>query len=263
MRSAHEPERRKRIRFGAIELMTSSHRVVLMDIDGTLLQTDGAGRASFSDAVWAVLGRQDDLADIAFAGATDLGVLRQILQKYQLSFYPELAVRFFAAMEEALRRRLNVTRVMVFPGVVELLDALGRYRHIRLGLLTGNTRAGARAKLEAAGLWGKFEFGAYGDEHWDRSELARRAVARSGARSPRDVWIVGDTPEDVRCARAVGARCLCVATGQFSEAALWSAGADEVIPSFEGRAAWVLQKLSNDETHRERQPCGDIPTECN
>jgi len=209
-------------------------QLVLFDIDGTLVDVRGAGRRAFAEALTLTWGIVDDLHDIRFAGATDLGVLQQLRQRHEL---PEEQVpAFFHHMERTLARALIIEPPHVYDGVRSCLSAWTN-SDAMLGLLTGNALRTAHVKLETAGLdRSPFDVGGYGDEHHDRNELARLAVSRavSGAGHDFDVVVVGDTPADIAAAKAVGATAVAVTTGHYDEAALREAGADLVLPNLAG-----------------------------
>jgi phosphoglycolate phosphatase len=219
----------------------NARRVVLFDIDGTLLDVRGAGRRSFARALTETWGVEDDLRDVQFAGATDRGVLLQLRRRHTLDEDRDAA--FFRAMELTLSGELTGEPPHVFTGVRECLARLSADAAVMLGLVTGNALRCAQVKLERAGLdRAVFDAGGYGDEHDDRDELARLAVAR--ARHARGlhghgfarVLLVGDTPNDVRAARAIGAVAVAVTTGHFDRAALVAAGADVVLDDLGGLA---------------------------
>ncbi len=169
-----------------------------------------------------------------FAGKTDYQIAREVLQSAGI---PEdriaaglggLFERYLALLERGLRD--PSMRPTPLPGVMELLEALARRPGCALGLLTGNVERGASLKLEAAGLGGRFAFGAYGSDSAHRSDLPRFALrrARSLGIAGRLV-VVGDTPRDVECGAHAGARTVAVATGRYAAAELRSAGADVVL----------------------------------
>lgn len=228
--------------------MKASHALVrplaLLDIDGTLLDTRGAGRASFARALRAVFGWTDDLSWLSFAGATDLDVLRRIGERHGRSFAAEETDLFFERLASELDALLQTAPPAVFPGVRELLTAFGGIPGSILGLVTGNTEACARIKLRHAGLHGHFVLGAFGHEHGDRVEIARLAFrraerhARGGRLEP--VVLIGDTPADIAAARAIGARAVAVATGAYGVAALRAAGADLVVETLGDPAIWRI-----------------------
>lgn len=208
-------------------------RAVFFDIDGTLLHVHGEGRAAFAAAARDEFGVDDDLQWVCFAGATDLDVLRQMLERHGRGAEVSTIDRFFSRMAVVLRERLAAAPPELCPGTRELLAALARDRETLIGLITGNTGPCARIKLEAAGLHGHFVLGAFGHEHGDRLDIARLALARArrhGLPSNAPTVVIGDTPLDIAAARAIGARALAVATGTHSEPELRAAGADRVVP---------------------------------
>ena len=200
-------------------------RLVLFDIDGTILLTVGAGRRAVHRALVDVFGGTGP-TDHAFGGKTDPQIIRELmrLEGHGDDHIDANMARVFdlyvAYLDEELRDGRAGVRVM--PGVRELLDALALKEDVVLGLLTGNLAAGARAKLLAAGIDPtRFRVGAYGSDHERRGELP--AVAQRRAREElrvdidgRDVVVIGDTPADIECGRAIGARAIGVATGGFS-----------------------------------------------
>ncbi|MFM7101415.1 MAG: HAD family hydrolase [Verrucomicrobiota bacterium] len=194
-------------------------RLVLFDIDGTLIRTGGAGVKAFARTAAEVFGRPGGTAGLSFAGRTDLSLVREFLEAHGLEVSRENQERFLAAYLGFLAAFLQQHAGERCPGVAELLAGLrGHPQPPAIGLLTGNVRPGAECKLRAHGLWGEFEFGAFGDEHQDRNQLAGLAWQRGRERLGEDlagaeIVVVGDTPRDVACARAIGARCLAVATG--------------------------------------------------
>lgn len=202
--------------------------VVLWDIDGTLLSVHGAGRRAFAAALAATWERPFNLDDVSFAGATDLGVLGQVLDAKERDG-PRVAA-FFDALEGALDDELRRAPARAFPGAHEATQALAELG-VAQGLLTGNEERCARRKLRSAGFDpARFPFGAFGHEHADRDELARRAAAR---RAGRHV-VVGDTPRDVQAARAIGALAVAVASGFAPREALTAAAPDHLLDELSG-----------------------------
>ena len=219
------------------------NRLVLWDIDGTLLHSGGAGRDVFEVAVRRVLDR--DLAPEAFAevrmgGKTDPQIAREVLliaevADHEIDRHLPLVLRELevelAAAADRIRRDGHV-----HPGVVQVLQRLHDDEGILQSVLTGNLAANAAVKLGAFGLerWLDLEVGAYGSDHHDRRELVGMSLQKvSRLRGldfrPADTWIVGDTPRDFECARAGGARCVLVATGGPSYEELSTLGADAVL----------------------------------
>lgn len=224
-----------------------SHIAILFDIDGTLMDFHGAGRKSFVQALEKVFGWRDEIAYIQFHGNTDLNVLRQIFATHGAELTAAKQREFFAALATELELLAAGAPTTCHPGVAGLLTALAADERVALGIVTGNIESTAHIKLRSAGLRQHFRHGGYSDEHADRADIARQALARLRTDLPpgtdfSTVWIVGDTPFDIAAAHAIGARCLAVATGRPSVAELRAAGADHVLPSLADTAA-VLKIL--------------------
>jgi phosphoglycolate phosphatase len=200
-------------------------RLVLFDIDGTILLTDGAGRRAVNRALAEVFGTAGP-HDHRFDGKTDPQIVREMMRlaghadEHIDARMAPLLVRYVELLQEELRRGGGGVRLM--PGISVLLDALEAREDVLLGLLTGNLAAGAHAKLSAAGIDPRrFRIGAYGSDHERRGELP--AVAQRRVREQlgleiigEDVVVIGDTPADIDCGRAIGARAIGVATGHYS-----------------------------------------------
>jgi phosphoglycolate phosphatase-like HAD superfamily hydrolase len=204
----------------------------LFDIDGTLLVTDGAAREAFSRAARDVLGVEDDLSAIAFAGRIEPMIAADIFARHGRRPDPGTVDRYWDSVLTHMRVVLRPGRGRLLPGVLELLEAVEREPGWVATLLTGNMTPMARIKLEHFGLAERFPLGAFGEEAVSRSELARLAVRRIGERfgvPPRRCVVVGDTEHDVRCAREAGARAVAVATGPSDRAALEGHGPDLVL----------------------------------
>jgi phosphoglycolate phosphatase len=206
-------------------------RLVLFDIDGTLLLSDGAGRRAIFRALTEVFGASGP-ADYHFDGKTDPQIVRELMRLAGLgddridADMGTLLARYVECLHEELVAPGHSARAL--PGVERLLDALDSNAAVIVGLLTGNLRQGAAAKLAAAGLDpGRFRVGAYGSDREQRPELP--AVARARAQSElgvevdgAQIVIIGDTPADITCGNAVGARAIGVATGRYGIADLAS-----------------------------------------
>lgn len=207
-----------------------SKTLLLFDIDGTLLDTGGAGAAALLDAAEAVLEvKREHLPPLDLAGATDGGVIRQLFIDAKLEFGEERANAFRDHYLERLRVRLHQGDFpgRLLAGVTELLPRLKGVDAFALGLLTGNLRRGAQLKLGRFDIHHHFVDGGFGDDGIHRNELGPVAVLRmeqATARkfNPEQVIVIGDTPKDVACAHAMGARCLAVATGKFTRPELES-----------------------------------------
>ncbi|MBI3449340.1 MAG: HAD hydrolase-like protein [Acidobacteria bacterium] len=199
-------------------------KLVLFDVDGTLVDAAGAGRWSIDRAFEKVFGVgpiDSRHSGVRFNGRTDPSIISEIAAKNRIepgalaARRGELEATYLALLEERLAPSSNAARAL--PGVADLLAELRR-RRVPFGLLTGNLRRGAELKLRAVALDGFFDEGAFGSDGADRSDLARIARERFEARAgrpidPSDVAVVGDAPEDVRAGRANGYRCLAVRTG--------------------------------------------------
>ncbi len=220
---------------------------ILFDIDGTLMDFHGAGRRSFVQALEKVFDWRDDIAYIQFHGNTDLNVLRKIFARHGAELTAAKQREFFAALAVELEQLAAGAASTRHPGVAELLAALAADDRVALGVVTGNIESTARIKLRHVGLHHHFAHGGYSDDHADRADIARAALARLRATLPQGedfsaVWLIGDTPFDVAAAQALGAHCLAVATGRPTAAELQAAGADAVLPNLADTVA-VLKIL--------------------
>lgn len=222
--------------------------VVLFDIDGTLLDSGGAGRRAMVAGFAAVTGRADALTAVRFAGMTDPSIVRAGLRVAGLLESAETIAAVIAAYLEHLPQQLRAGSPRVLAGVEAVLDAIAGRAAVGLG--TGNVEPGAQAKLEAVGLRPRFSFGGYGSDHEDRAELLRVGARRGAAGLGRAVetcrvLVVGDTPRDVAAARAIGAECLAVATSWFDEDTLRAAGPSAVARDLASAEAmgWLASRL--------------------
>jgi phosphoglycolate phosphatase-like HAD superfamily hydrolase len=214
------------------------NRLVLFDIDGTLLSAQRAPRRAFHRALMEVFGTAGPIDGHTFDGKTDPQIARELLLLAGL--HDDLISRglpdLWATYLRELARELALPgqETLVYPGVRELLDALESMKGlVLLGLLTGNIQPGAALKLASAKIGTDFRVGAFGSDHERRDLLPALAVARAlnltGVHfRERDVVIVGDTPSDVTCGQSLAVRTLAVTTGRHDEPSLRSAGADHV-----------------------------------
>lgn len=211
---------------------------MLWDIDGTLVDTAGHGRAAFMQAFEAVLGRPPDPEDVPMAGRTDHAISLDLLERNGVPRSDELLGRMFEELHGALlaRREAMAAQGRPQPGAREALTALGAREDVLQSLLTGNIEPNAELKLAAFDLHSLVDLaiGGYGSDHGTRSELvgvARRKLReRHGADVPAtDTVVVGDTPLDVDAARAAGARAVAVASGPYSAGELEQAQPDAVL----------------------------------
>ena len=222
-------------------------KLVLFDIDGTLVLTGGAGLRAMNAALKGFFGHDDGLNGITLAGRTDWAILSDAVARVDKQLDPELLEALRRAYLENLAIQIEHPGrgpKAVMPGVRELLEDLRAREDVFVGLLTGNFEEGARIKLDHFDLWHYFACGAYGGDAADRNALVPFAVKRARAGglteiSPRDVIVVGDTPHDVACAEAAGAIAVAVATGGHSVEQLRATGADLVLPNLSDRASFL------------------------
>ena len=196
-------------------------RLILWDIDSTLVNTGSAGLHALVRATIERFGGAGDLDGVEIAGRTDRAIAHQILEKYGEPVTDENVDSFLDRYVALLPEELPKRNGRVLPGVRELLEDLARQRNKTLGLLTGNLERGARLKLGYYDLWHFFPFGAFADDHHDRNALGPCAVDRAAAHvgfqfRPDQVDVVGDTGHDIACGKAFGARTIAVATGSWS-----------------------------------------------
>jgi phosphoglycolate phosphatase len=222
-------------------------KLVLFDIDGTLVLTGGAGVRAMNRAGESLVGTTDLLNGIQVAGRTDWIILHDALRKIgrdlDAGLFDRLRDRYVANLREEILERGHGTKA-VMPGITELLPVLEARDDVFLGLLTGNFEEGARIKLEHFDLWRYFKCGAFGDDAADRNALVPFAVER--ARDCgfddipyEDVFVIGDTPHDVACANAVGAVPIAVATGGYSLDQLRATGAPIVLQDLSDTASFL------------------------
>lgn len=222
-------------------------KLILFDIDGTLVLTGGAGLRAMNRACQELVGHTGALEGIPVAGRTDrviLGdVLRRLDRELDETLLAGLRERYVAYLEEEIQHPGHGVK-SILPGVAPLLDDLAGREDVVLGLVTGNFEAGARIKLGHFDLWRYFRCGAFADDAADRNALVPFAVDRArgcglAAVGTRDVFVVGDTPHDIACARVVGAVAVGVATGPFTTTELRAAGADAVFDDLSDTEAFV------------------------
>ena len=212
--------------------------------------TGGAGQRALDRAFHDLFGIHSAFVSVPMHGRTDPLIIADACRLHGVDGMlrtAELQERYFVYLAEELPRDLPGKRLL--PGVVELLEALRADRTVILGLLTGNLARSARLKLDHFGLWRYFQAGAFGDDAPTRNDLVPVAVGRIAALGlptppPSRTVVVGDTPHDVACAQAAGARSLAVATGPVECDELRAAGADAVVQDLSQTAA-VLRLLAS------------------
>jgi phosphoglycolate phosphatase len=224
-------------------------RVLLFDIDGTLLHAGGAGQAAMEQALAVEFGVTRPVENIPTAGRTDCAITRDLFAFHDLPLDEGAWTRFLNAYFARLPEHLCQRPGAILPGVRRLLDHLAQQPQVVLGLLTGNFAHSARLKLEHYGLARHFTFGGYGDHHHDRDDVARLAVAALRERHPHvpmdQVWVIGDTPADIRCGRAVGANTFAVATGLYSRDELALHQPDVLAETLEHPERWLPTVLGS------------------
>lgn len=194
-------------------------RLVLFDIDGTLVHTGGAGIKAFARVFAEEFNAHDGLEKLKFAGRTDVSLVREFFKIHKIAETKENFTRFFERYVFWLDHILTHSHTETCPGVWEMLAQIKSLpKPPLLGLLTGNIVLGAEIKLRHFNLWKEFTTGAFADDHEDRDEIAAAAKRRGGrvlGKNLRgsEVVVIGDTPLDIRCGRAIGAKVLAVATG--------------------------------------------------
>jgi phosphoglycolate phosphatase-like HAD superfamily hydrolase len=214
-------------------------RLVLFDIDGTLIHTDRAGIRAFAQAFEMHFNVPNATDGMKFSGRTDTGLAREMFVRHRIDPHGENFLNFFETYTFWLAHLLDESRGDVFPGVWRFICELQSLPEPpALGLLTGNIRLGAEIKLRHFDLWNTFATGAFGDDHEDRNEIA--AIARHRGQQllrqpvPGDeILVIGDTPLDIACGRAIGAKVLGVATGGSTLAELKSHRPDWAVTSLE------------------------------
>lgn len=229
-------------------------RLLLFDIDSTLIYSHGAGRRAMMRAYHEVFGTVGKVETMEMAGMTDPLIARDALGDHGYShaevdaLLPEIWRRYGGYLARELTEPANGRRAEPCPGVHELLACLQERDDAVLALLTGNVEVGAWLKLGFLGLDRFFTFGAFGNEGPERDRLPAVAIQRAEIETGHrftgpDVVITGDTPADVACGRHLAVRTVAVATGPFNEAALRAAGAHAVLPDFTDTERAVMALL--------------------
>jgi phosphoglycolate phosphatase len=213
-------------------------RLVLFDIDCTLIDSHGAGGRAILRAIKDVYGVEGELGDYSFHGRTDPGIISDLATLWGGGEPGDRLVDgCIARYVELLHHEIDGGEVETLPGIRELVTALAADRRALVGLLTGNVLEGARLKLEPTGLYSLFRVGAYGSDSALRAELPAVAVARAEALTGRryagkDVVVIGDTPADVECGASLGVTAVAVATGRHGVDELAACAPDHLFADF-------------------------------
>lgn len=207
--------------------------IYLFDIDGTLLRSGRAGQLAMEETLKQEFGVTQLDYEIPTAGRTDRAIITDLFAWHAVPMTEERFNRFRDRYFSLLPAHLQQGG-LVLPGVADLLAELAQQATDRLGLLTGNFEISGWLKVKHYALDHFFQFGTFGDFHVDRDDLARLALANLQQRwgtgiDPQNIWVIGDTPADIQCARAIGARVLAVATGRYSLSELQNAQPDAAL----------------------------------
>lgn len=222
-----------------------AQKLILWDIDGTLIVSHGAGVRAMEKAFTRRFGRPGDLSKIEWAGRTDTWITGEVLRHHGLAATPENCQAYLESYLELLPHELrDGPQGQVLPGILELLETIHRRTDLAQGLLTGNLRRGAEFKLTHYKVWHYFEFGAFADDSPLRNDLGPHALRRAGERHavefvPERTFIIGDTPHDIECGKVIGARTIAVATGTHSLATLAAHQPDALFANFADPAAFL------------------------
>lgn len=205
--------------------------VLLFDIDGTLIRSGGAGKFAMETALCQTFNVTTFHDRVPYSGRTDVAISHDLLVAHEVEPTPENRTKLIEAYLSRLPSSLEERGGGICPGIEAILEAVRTRDDVSLGLLTGNVRRGAERKLSYFGLWDYFAFGGFGDDHTDRDDVARCALEAAKGHlnreiDPASVWVIGDTPLDVTCARAIGAKVVAVATGFHPLSELEATGAD-------------------------------------
>jgi len=218
-------------------------KLLLWDIDGTLIVSHGAGVRAMERAFETCFGRKGDLSTIEWAGCTDTWISGEVLRRHGLPDTVENQHAYLEAYLAELPRELrDGAQGQVLPGVIALLEHYHHHPEVAQGLLTGNLEKGAELKLSHYQVWHYFEFGAFADDSPVRNHLGPHALRRAKARhgvdfAPTRTFIIGDTPRDIECGKVIGARTIAVATGKYTVAELAAHTPTAVFSDFSDLAA--------------------------
>lgn len=222
-----------------------SLKLLLFDIDGTLILSGGAGRRAMSLGFQEITGIPGGFETVSMMGRTDTGILREVLENHGMAWEEDMIRRFKKSYFRILSEELGRSRdgQEICPGVNELLPALEKRRDVLLGLLTGNWSESSGIKLRHFGLARFFPIGVYADDSAKRENLVpimlnRVKQERGLTIAGQDVFVIGDTPLDVQCGKPHGVQTIAVATGIHSTEELRQAGPDHLFENFLDRGAF-------------------------
>ena len=226
-------------------LPASVKKLILWDIDGTIIVSHGAGVRAMEKALTKRFGVTCDLRQIDWAGRTDSWIVAEVFRHVGLPNTPQNAHDYLETYLELLPQELSTGRQgQVLPGVLELLETLHHRKDVVQGLLTGNLRRGAESKLTHFKVWHYFEFGAFADDSPLRNDLGPHALRRAKEKhamefSPERTAIIGDTPHDIECGKVIGAKTIGVATGRYSVDELTAHRPTAVFKDFSDTSAFL------------------------
>lgn len=221
------------------------NKLILWDIDGTIIVSHGAGVRAMERGLAKRFGVKCDLSQIDWAGRTDSWITGEVFRHVGLPDTPQNSHDYLEAYLELLPIELrDGPQGQVLPGVMELLETLHHRKDLAQGLLTGNLKRGAELKLTHFKVWHYFEFGAYADDSSVRNDLGPHALRRAKDRHavdfpPDRTFIIGDTPYDIECGKVIGARTIAVATGKYTVAELAAHRPTAVFENFADTAAFL------------------------
>ncbi len=221
--------------------------ICLLDIDGTLILSGGAGQKAFAQTLADEFGIGEIIHPVMFAGRSDRAIVMELFRLHGVDESSENWQRFCQAYLSRLEAALVTNKGYVLPGAIELVHTLAQRNDVALGLLTGNVLEGAKRKLLHYNMWHWFAFGGYGDDHVHRNDIAAAALAAAQAHVTQlrngnhlngqhfdgEIIVIGDTPHDVTCGRSIGARCVAVPTGHTTADELRQTNPDVLVNTLE------------------------------
>ena len=216
-------------------------KACLFDIDGTLIQTGGAGQVAFAQTFADKFDVPQLSSDVSFAGRSDRAIALDLMEAHGIGVTEQHWQTFREGYAERLPAALASCVGRVLPGVESLIAKLQHRGDVLIGLLTGNLRQTAELKLDYYGLWGPFGFGGFGDAHLNRNDIASTAVQQAwdnhsgpvGPEAEATIVVIGDTPHDITCAHSVDARAVAVSTGGASADELQELAPELLVESLE------------------------------